>query len=345
MENLLLITGAGASHDVADPHEINVRSEFTPPLTSYLFTGGGGQLIDSVNRFLISNPIAAQVGKEWKRTKQPLEEYLSDLKNSKSLMLRKRYWAVPIYLHELFLRISNGYINSASMGIPSNYTSLITAIAKNGNYGQIIWLNLNYDILADYAIRQATNNALKRFEDYMYLETIDKIKIKYTKPHGSVDWFRRNKTTIPWDAIRRAEIPDDFEQLLSTEIYTEDLAHHYELSPKEVFRYPAILAPLGKYDYVYKNHIEAIISDLEKISSLSLLCIGFSALDQDILDLIKNHVQSVRKIKIVNGSPDNGRKAYLNIVGYCEQIKIPPEKAVFNGGFNTFINEGIDEWL
>lgn len=345
MENLLLITGAGASHDAADSREINVRPDFMPPLTSYLFTGGRGQLIESVNRFLISNPIAAQVGKDWRRAKQPLEEYLADLKNSKSLMLRKRYWAVPIYLHELFLSISNAYINSASSGVPSNYASLITAIAKNGNYGQIIWLNLNYDILADYAIKQATNNELKTFDDYMNLETQDKIKIKYTKPHGSVDWFRRNKAAIPWAEIRQGIIPDGFEQNLSTDIYTEHLSRDGNLANKEIGRYPAILAPLGQYDYVCGGHIEAIISDLEKIPSLSLLCIGFSALDQDILDLIKNHVQSVRKIKIVNGGPDNGQKAYLNIVRYCERITIPSDKAVFNGGFTTFINEGIDEWL
>jgi len=345
-ENLLIITGAGASHDVADPREINVHSDFMPPLTSYLFTGGGGQLIESVNKFLITNPIAAQVGKDWRRSKQPLEEYLSNLKNSKSLMLRKRYWAVPIYLHELFITISNTYINSDSSGLPSNYASLITAIAKNGNYGQIIWLNLNYDILADYAIKQATNNELRTFADYMNLETPDKIKIKYTKPHGSVDWFRPYKQgEISWGQIKQTKISDNFENALSTEIYTIQFARENSFMPIENHLYPAILAPLGKYDYVYRNHIESIISDLEKIQSLSLLCIGFSALDQDILDLIKNHVRFVKKLKIVNGSPEQGRKAHLNIVRYCERIQIDPERAVFNGGFTTFINEGIDEWL
>lgn len=254
MNTLLIITGAGASHDVADHREINVRPEFMPPLTNNLFTGGDGQLIGAVNRFLIANPIAAQVGKDWRKSKHTLEEYLSDLKNSKSLMLRKHYWSVPIYLHDLFSNISNSYINSASAGVPSNYTSLITAIAKNGSYGQIIWLNLNYDILADYAIKQTTGNALKAFDDYMNLETQDKIKIRYTKPHGSVDWFRRNKASIPWTEIRQSWVQDDFEQNLSTEIYTEDLAHKGNLV-KEISRYPAILAPLGKYDYVYINHI------------------------------------------------------------------------------------------
>lgn len=346
MNTLLIITGAGASHDAADQRDINVRLDFMPPLTSYLFTGGLGQRIESVNRFLISNPIAAQVGKDWRRTKQPLEEYLSDLKNNKSLMLRKRYWVVPIYLHELFLSISNAYVNSASPGLPSNYASLITAIVKNGNYGQIIWLNLNYDILADYAIKQATNNALRTFEDYMNLETQDKIKIKYTKPHGSVDWFRRNKAAIPWAEIKQGIIPDDFEKNLSPDIYTEHLSRGGNLAVKEIGRYPAILAPLGQYDYVCRDHIEAIIYDLKKISSLSLLCIGFSALDQDILDLIKNHVQSIKRIKIVNGNLENGKKAYLNIVrSLSGQLNSPPDRAIFNGGFNTFINEGIDEWL
>lgn len=345
MNTLLIITGAGASHDVADHREINVHSEFQPPLTNYLFTGGVGQLIGSVNQHLIANPIAAQVGKDWRRSKYPLEEYLADLKNSRSLMLRKRYWAIPIYLHELFLRISNSYINSASPGIPSNYSSLITAIAKNATYGQVIWINLNYDLLADFAIKESTNNELKTFNDYMNLETPDKIKIKYTKPHGSVDWFRRNKASIPWQEIKGGKAPDDFEKLISGEIYTEYMAHTGGLTDKYVHRYPAILAPLGKYEYVYKNHIEVITNELKLIKSLSLLCIGFSALDQDILDLIKDNVKHIGKFKVVNKNYDEAKKAHLNIVRHYGNISVATEQAIFNAGFTEFTKEGLDEWL
>ena len=345
IHTLLIITGAGASHDVADHREINVRSEFQPPLTNYLFTGGGGQLIGSVNRFLIANPIAAQVGKDWRISRHSLEEYLLDLKNSKSLMLRKRYWSVPIYLHDLFLSISNSYINSASPGVPSNYSSLITAIAKNGNYGQIIWLNLNYDLLADSAIKASTNNELKTFDDYMNLETPDKIKIKYTKPHGSADWFKRDKAEIPWYDIRHGNVPDDFEMLLSEEIYTENMAHVGGLTNKETHRYPAILAPLGKHEYLCKDHIGIITNELKLIKSLSLLCIGFSALDQDILDLIKDNVKHIGKFKVVNKNYEEAKKAYLNIVRHYGNINVAMEQAIFNAGFTEFIKEGLDEWL
>ncbi|MFH1778385.1 MAG: hypothetical protein ABH952_12680 [Candidatus Omnitrophota bacterium] len=349
MSTLMIITGAGASYDVADAHRIYVEDIFHPPLTKDLFRSGSSQhttqyVIDCLEK----NPIAAQVGLDWREGKQPLEKYLLDLRNSSSIMLKKRYWTVPIYLHELFLRISTGYIRSSLPGNPSNYQSLITAIAKNGKYAQVIWINLNYDLLADFAIKASTNSVFKTFDDYMNLETEDKIRIKYTKPHGSVDWFRHNKNSAPWSEIKQGRVPDSFEGNLSTEIFTEHLAHKNGFNDKETKRYPAILAPMGKYEYVYKQHIEAISSVIKSLQTISLLCIGFSALDVDILELLRINVKTISKLQIVNGNFKAGKNAYLSLIEYCKVNKVVKQgtkDAVFDGGFTTFIQSGIDQWL
>ena len=344
-KTLMLITGAGASHDVANPLQDSVKEEYTPPLTNKLFLSGKGQLILYVRECLQKNPYAAQIGRDWKQGKQSLESYLAGLKDSRYLMLRKQYWAIPIYLHELFLRISLLYINSDKPGIPSNYKSLIDAIARNGSYGQIIWLNLNYDTFADMAIKESTGNGLNDFGDYMGLVTPDKIKIMYTKPHGSIDWYRRNSMDIPWGEIKACHIPDDFENRLSKTIVTEHLARDAKLTRKEVHLYPAISAPLGKYEYAYPDHIKAMMHELEKNDAVSLLCIGFSALDEDILDLIKANSSRINKIKMVNGDANWSKEAYVRLGRYCGSLRVAKEGAISNVGFTGFINDGLDEWL
>jgi hypothetical protein len=66
---------------------------------------------------------------------------------------------------------------------------------------------------------------------------------------------------IPWSEITHGRTLDNFGENLSGEIYTEKLAEDANLRPTELCRYPALLAPLGKYDYVYNEHITTIIGD------------------------------------------------------------------------------------
>ena len=78
---------------------------------------------------------------------------------------------------------------------------------------------------------------------------------------------------------------------------------------------------------------------------MSLLCIGFSALDQDILDLIKDNVKHIGKIKVVNKNYEEAKKAYLSIARHYGNINVAMEQAISNAGFTEFTKEGLDEWL
>lgn len=347
MKSILIITGAGASHDVAEPREISVSSFCTPPLTKDLFRSGEGQKIGVVKEKLQNNPIAAQIGAEWTK-EQPLEAYLSEIKNNPQKMVSERYWAIPIYLHELFLSISQQYILSKKIGMPSNYNTLISTVVKT-SYNKVVWINLNYDLLADYAIKAAAVTSLSTFDDYMKIETKDKIKIKYTKPHGSVDWYRINKIGTSWDLIQQGAIPDNFESALSEEIYTEhESAHKVHSEFRRERLYPAISAPLGKYNYIYPRHIEAIIPDLQE--HIAVLCVGFGALDDDILGLMAKNVNKISKMKIVNKSYADGKVAYTNIKRHYHEcrksIDISEDRVLYGGGFSDFIATGeLKKWL
>lgn len=357
MDNLLVITGAGASHDVVHLPNQLVNATFQPPLTKDLFNDSRACIADCLK----AHPIAASVGYGLKLTlnsaspEESLESFLSKIKNSDKPTIKNQFWSIPIYLEDLFTRIRNRYVITANNTLPSNYKVLINAIIES-KYQQIIWINLNYDLLADKAIEITTNSSLRYLKDYMNLETPDGVRIKYTKPHGSVNWFRfvENSPTAHRQAIKLGTAPlKNFETTLSKEIYTERSAHKY-VSNSDVTKmvkgafphsfYPAISVPLGEYEYTCQEHISAIIPDLN--NTVSVLCIGFSALDSDILDLIKDNIPAIKKLGIVNGSHNDCIDTFYRIKETCGNVTAEEQESTFEGGFSQFLSSGIiSKWL
>ncbi len=371
MKNLLLITGAGASHGVINEgiisSEATGRIQFRPPLTKNLFypplpnseeVGSPSEESGYILTCLMEHPLAFQVGYDFhnrfgkNNEEANLEKFLLGLKNNSKHIIKSKFWAIPLYLYDLFNQISNKYLPTPE-GLPSNYRSLIEEISQS-SYNQIIWLNLNYDLLADYAIKISTNNALGNFNDYMELITRDGLKIKYTKPHGSVDWFKRiNDRSIEWKNIKSGNLPIDFENRLSKEVYTralsqikidEDNAREHVFSKFPEGWYPAITAPIGQYDFINPRHIEKIKFELNKTDSI--LCIGFGALDSDILDLIKSNMPEIKRLQIVNETRAAGDQAHQRIVDYCPNVrKLNYIDVVFEGSFTQFIQKKSQGWF
>ena len=309
MKSILVITGAGASHDFRVKQD---GGEERPPLTKDLFNGGYS--IEWQKNFLTRNHIASQVGYNFDNQpevgRKQLEKYLFDLKNNPNPDVHCQYWAVPIYLQELFLAISTKY-HSTGLGLPSNYKKLVEQISEFGGYDQVLWLNLNYDLLADYAIRIATDNDMNDLSDYMKLTTKRGLQIKYTKPHGSVDWF------LPTENIGVS-----VGSAISGKVTTSLAAK----LPKTV-----ITVRDKKYFYTIE----------------SIMCIGFSALDQDILKLIKEIPNIKEKLQnktiVVNGKEEDSLGAYnLLLKANCG---IAGARGFFAGGFSDFVNGPIERWL
>jgi hypothetical protein len=357
MNNLLVITGAGASHDVVHLPNQLVNATFQPPLTKDLFDDSSQCIADCLKH----HHIAASVGYGLKLTlnsaspEESLESSLLKIKNSDKPTIKNQFWSIPIYLEALFTRISDAYVITQGSTLPSNYKVLINAIIES-KYQQIIWINLNYDLLADKAIEITTNSSLCSLEDYINLKTPDGVGIKYTKPHGSVNWFRfvdnyhnANRQTI---RLGTAHL-ENFENKLSEKIYMEQSALNYinNIDVKRMTEgrfpdsfYPAISVPLGKYKYIYPEHIDAIIPDLK--NTVSVLCIGFSALDLDILDLIKDNIPEIKKLGIVNGRVQEGRETFYRIKEICDNVTVEEKNAIFDGGFSQFLSSGIiSKWL
>lgn len=357
MNNLLIITGAGASHDIIPLDRVPTQNRtYQPPLTKDLFlfdvTLADGSPYSA--NCLQEHSIASQVGHNFYNLfgkdfdiadAISLEEYLKEIKNSNSPLVRKQFWAIPIYFFNLFSEISRHYTPTNTPGLPSNYKTLLDSVSES-DYEKIIWLNLNYDLLADFAIRNSISNKFENLDDYMNLKIQGKktILLKYTKPHGSIDWFKTIiGSGINLNEIQLGKAPDNFESLISQEIIKVKVNSEGAIIGRPSNGYPAITAPIGAYKFVYQEHINNMIADLTGVNSM--LCIGFSALDNDVLDLIKIHVPKIRKLQIVNGTREAGDQAHKRMVEYCANVNVPYQDTIFEGGFTQFSNREIHKWL
>lgn len=347
---LLIVTGAGASYDLVNPDASTVLSNraYRPPLTKYIFKAPVGPTVKSgesscISEILINHPYAAAVGSQYYinnssgQDSRPLEKYLSDLKGSKYLTDQQRFWTVPLYLKGLFHAISQRYLPGGT-NIATNYMSLLDKL-KRSSYKDIVWMNMNYDLFADYALRVHLKEPekLDDLDEYMNLETKDGLRIKYTKPHGSVDWVRKFKNkNIQGDDVRRGNAPEKFEEKLETKIYSKRGGKI--TGGDEDFTFPAISTPIGKYDFVCQEHKKEIEKALQEINAV--LCIGFSALDEDILSVMRN-IPLIQKLWIVNGDYDNGREVFVHIKTFGIKINEcygrDDNKGIYHSGFSSFI--------
>ena len=359
MNNLLLITGAGASHDIFDVNRVSFSTRnYQPPLTKDLFLFGGGISSLYSAQCQKGHPMASQVGHDFYNSfgenseASNLETFLMKIKNSKSKVVQKKFWAIPLYFFDLFEGIGRHYTSTNTPGIPSNYESLLASISES-DYDQVIWLNLNYDLLADFVIKStAPSNQLEDFNNYMDLVIPGKksIKLKYTKPHGSIDWFKlikdpqANSRVIDLEEIKIGKVPDDLENLISEEVIKAHVNSDGAIVGRSRNWYPAITAPIGKYKFVYQVHIDEIIPHLKE--TYTILCIGFSALDSDILDLIDKNIPEIKKMKIVNGNGEFSGQAYDRIYAHCNRKKISrKDSSLFTGTFSQFMQDKVNQWL
>lgn len=135
-----------------------------------------------------------------------------------------------------------------------------------------------------------------------------------------------------------------------------DLGEHLHLDEEVVFRpgdsledlrtdatpfgsiyYPALAAPLGSEDEIIcpEYHVD-VARDHQRWSprGLNLLVIGYSGLDQQLLDLLAWGGRPVQALKVVNG---NTEASIATVRILADRLGFEPRPSMaFQGGFNDF---------
>ena len=338
-KNLTVIVGAGASYDCVDSSITTVNDGYRPPLTIDIFDPH-----DEFNEILNNYPKAEGLSDEI-RTKlqggtKSLESLLKDLESETDLQLKKQFWEIPLYLQELLGTISEKYVTYGG----TKFDTLIRAILKS-NFENVLFLTTNYDLFIEKALEKFGY----RFEDKFSYIPKDK-KISLIKLHGSVNWGKKILNAISVTSETKIvnvldSISDELkldQEICLLKGYQEKW--RIKITDHIVVYYPTIAVPIeGKTTFLCPRECLERAS-MHLMGCTNFLFIGFSGLDQSILDLFKL-VRGVDKIKIINGTPGAGREMLIKLHRTNEAF-LEREETIYGDGFNEFVGYGkLDKFL
>ncbi len=202
-------------------------------------------------------------------------------------------------------------------------------------------MTLNYDLLLDKAIERVTKSKFTGFGSY----TSESDKWVLIKPHGSVNWFRQivnfSQTGNNHDSWKATVEDINLLKDLGKDIVFLDLEKQFKDGyAGSIPYYPVLAIPNTEYNPIYPINENLLLKErLQECENF--LIIGFSAHDQDILNLLKDNVKSVKKLLIV-GMDDVG-DVYKRLTEIAPVfLSEIPERVLYGLGFGRFMREGVD---
>lgn len=342
MSNALVILGAGASHDVVDPGNpypaVIKDDKARPPLTSGIFVPEGipGNVLPTYPGV---RELASSI--RYRTNTKSLETVLKDLGDSDEPHRKAQMLSLPLYLQHIFWDMSELYVTE-----PVNYTHIVGETLEL--YDRVAFLTLNYDLLLDGSLTQSGYWGT----DFSEMDSYVRDRWMLVKMHGSVNWGRR--VTLP---EKRTLLSTHIEIVTYRQLFSEwpfegEFLEDEPVLVKSIsdFRvrnapfYPALSVPVeGKYEYnCPKAHIEALVAFLP--TCRTVIAIGTSGKDQDMLDLLSNNLGEVEKFFVVSMKANPVGETVVPpqdlFASKVEQLAAAPIKKFQDRGFTSFLLAG-----
>jgi hypothetical protein len=342
LTQLVVITGAGASYDCAGPR-VSTRGGVRPPLVTQLFDTAVDErpvFAEILHEYPRAEQAAADIRPHIKSQENaiPLERFLRErLFESTDNYTRQRYLAIPLYLQHLLHRTATTDSESAPgyTPHPDNYDRLVNAALA---LDEAVFVTLNYDDLLDRRLFINESEPPTDLDAYV----VPGRRWSLVKLHGSINWGREVEDAFVerpispgvqetfTEAFSRVE---DFEERLSPQIEFCDgrnLADYrykplppgstrgqrmWSTSPRGTLRYPALAVPLGAEDELVcpPSHLSFLRKRLQAQDGLNLLVIGYSGLDTEVLKLLRESENTIRRLLVVDPSEKHAMQAAENI--------------------------------
>jgi hypothetical protein len=352
MSAVVVVTGAGASHDCISANSPAAKRSPVPPLTKDLFSPEYQSVLDSY-------PLVRQAARDIRLALRgspgedaiALEDFLRErMLKSSSPFTQRRYRQVPLYLQQVLAGASE-YTDE-----PDNYNVLVNAALEKD---EALFLTLNYDTLLD-----------RRFTEYSPQSSMDwyvdsDSRWSLIKLHGSVDWAWRFELPaeyldVPRNSIESANTVFDYyathgfpeldndaiELRVGAQLHERRWETNTGGEPHAVC-YPAVALPLGPADELVcpSRHVEAAKAALDRMDGLDLLVVGYSGLDQEPLRLLSESGNSIRRLRVVNGDQTMSYVAGERIAAAFRVEEIPG-RWIYPDSFSHAVETGaLQDWL
>ncbi|WP_445149818.1 hypothetical protein [Baekduia sp. Peel2402] len=344
---LFVIIGAGASYDSTSPE--NVASggagyaqgvdplvssrNLRPPLVKDLFDPCFAGIL---NKYPIAQMAASDIRR---RTESAvaIEDFLRErYRDSTHDLDRRKFHAVHWYLQDLLWCVSNFYTSH-----PDNYDRLITGCLR---LPRVVFITLNYDTLLDDRLRKV--EPIEYLKDYMATHrTWGLIKL-----HGSVDWgieLAREHQRASAIANPPADLRTVGGIVLRHGVATiQDVRKMPDsLNENGSYLYPALSVPVGTRDSFScpDEHVAALQVALAEQSGLDVLMLGYSALDEEVLDLLRASGKRLRSLCVVNKDRATAHAASDRVT---DLLGGPIAEWIYERSFADFVStDDLDTYL
>lgn len=352
---LLVVIGAGASHNVERAIVGGAASQSHPPLTAHLFERDYG-VADPWGWHHVphSNEIALDL-ERLARTGRSLgfEEALSEIFTASSCNPAGRaikFLALNIYLARLFRHYTTYYGKGG--GLLNTYTELVNYVVKRWAFDHgfhVVFVSVNYDEILERSLRNDGSGPLK-FLDYVRPEERHSV----VKVHGSCYWsrtYRMAGKTRPESLPELLNIAPKLASIGSSTLayggLGDDSWFTGFVQPDEAsetsfeVRIPALSMPFDDASdpkALFRNIPESLrawlISQLGHV--VATLTIGWSGHDRHLIDLLIPLTDG-RPLWIVSPDAEN----VLNRIGRSDSRAVP----VSMGFYEFLISQRLDDFL
>lgn len=339
---LLVITGAGASHDIR-----RGANGDRVPLAADLFA-------ESYDQYLNEYPQAGALVTRLRSAVErgaSVEAALQALRDESDSYppLRKQLLAVQFYLHDLFYRKSELWA-SRHAGV-NNYMALVGELERwNVKSGRgIVYLTFNYDTLLDTALARELGIAWGTISDYVS-ESRSLIKL-----HGSVGWGRHISLGSASEPVKPTAkelilLADDMTSLDTFEMVS-GVAPTTDRRDRLIT--PALSVPVeSKSDFSCPaEHQQHLIRKLPDIQDV--LVIGWRGAEAHVRELLARHLNKEARLLAITRPVAAGSVEPGGTEMSCAKAGIEWPRAIglkgqcraLATGFSGFVGSHLSEYV
>lgn len=335
MKRLTLVLGAGASKGCAgNGIAATVNHDFCPPLVQELFD----RRFDSVlQRFGTLSVHLDDMRTELKKCDVNFERLLQEFYEAAERRDDRWPLDIPLYLRDLLWTISDAYVVGSS-----KYDTLVQRVLSS-SFDKIMFLNLNYDLFLEYALRDCSRHEFDTVGAYIP----DKKKWILIKPHGSVNWATvlENWPRYPSGDCKPFPSHLDEPPKFRSEIHVVLRATHhpkgfYLAGVSEHRLYPRMVVPVDdpktKRFVCPQEHEERAKEFVDDCTTF--LIIGFSGRDDDVVKLLQGMPSGSRVVLVSQGDV---RKVFDRMRPGAQGLDSKGAVVeLHNDGFASFVESG-----
>ncbi len=341
---LLVILGAGASHDIIPAPNSGTQ----PPLTSEIF----GRFGATLTRYAGAPEAWNRIAHGLERDGETLETQLQKLQDDAAGYdpLKRQLMAVQFFLQDVFVEVSSVWSRDAYPSQVNNLKYLVGSVEqwRARAHERILYVTFNYDTLLEFELGREVGTVFESMDRYLSDERA------IVKVHGSCNWKRVASGALP--ALGSTGDYPAVIQMAPGLTATEEF--HVIATPSQVDLDRRVLVPAVSIPVVRKsvNEFSCPAEHLARMREwmtdvTHVLVVGWHGAEEHFLAEMATHLRRGAEVTIV-GRPDPTADPNVRLdaidgsrLEWVMTTGVFGSARWFRTGFSRFIKHNVDDYV